>query len=48
VDGSGKPSFSFKPKNKVGVGQAITATATNEFTADTSELSAPKALTRAR
>ena len=47
VDASGDASFAFKPK-KVGVGQAITATATNEFTGDTSEFSTPTAVRRAR
>jgi hypothetical protein len=42
VDGSGKGSFDFSPTSKVAAGQAITATATNEFTGDTSEFSAPK------
>jgi titin len=45
VDASGNASFAFKTK-KVGVGQAITATATNEFTEDTSEFSAPRAVQR--
>lgn len=47
VDGNGNASFAFKPKKKLKVGQAITATATNAFTGDTSEFSAPKAVTRA-
>jgi hypothetical protein len=42
VDGSGKGSFNFSPTSKVAAGQAITATATNEFIGDTSEFSAPK------
>jgi hypothetical protein len=42
VDGSGHASFTFSPAGKVAVGQTITATATNEFTGDTSEFSAPK------
>jgi hypothetical protein len=46
VDGSGNASFSFKPKKKVGAGQNITATATNDFTGDTSEFSAPKKVVR--
>jgi hypothetical protein len=36
---TGKGSFSFSPTTKVAVGQTITATATNEFTGDTSEFS---------
>ena len=39
VDGSGKGFFTFSPATKVAVGQSITATATNEFTGDTSEFS---------
>jgi trimeric autotransporter adhesin len=42
VDGSGKGSFTFSPVSKVAVGQAITATATNDDSGDTSEFSAPK------
>jgi hypothetical protein len=42
LDGSGKGSFNFSPTSKVAAGQTITATATNEFTGDTSEFSAPK------
>jgi hypothetical protein len=42
VDGSGKGSFTFSPSSKVAVGQNVTATATNEFTGDTSEFSAPR------
>ena len=42
VDGSGHTSFTFSPSNKVALGQTITATATNEFTGDTSEFSAAK------
>jgi CSLREA domain-containing protein len=42
VDGSGKGTFTFSPPSKVAVGRSITATATNEFTGDTSEFSAPK------
>ena len=46
VDTSGNATFAFKPKKKVGVGRTITATATNEFTGDTSEFSAPKKVAR--
>lgn len=42
VDGSGKGTFTFSPSSKVAAGQTITATATNEFTGDTSEFSAAK------
>jgi hypothetical protein len=42
VDGSGHGTFTFSPSSKVAVGQTITATATNEFTGDTSEFSAAK------
>jgi hypothetical protein len=46
VDASGNASFTFKTKKRIGAGQAITATATNEFTGDTSEFSAPVAVKR--
>ena len=46
VDTSGNVTFAFKPKEKVGGGRTITATATNEFTGDTSEFSAPKKVVR--
>jgi hypothetical protein len=42
VDGSGHASFTFSPASKVPVGQTVTATATNGFTGDTSEFSAPR------
>jgi hypothetical protein len=42
LDGTGKGSFTFSPASKVAAGQTITATATNEFTGDTSEFSAPR------
>jgi hypothetical protein len=42
TDGSGNASFTFSPTSKVAAGQAITATATNESTGDTSEFSAPR------
>jgi hypothetical protein len=42
ADGTGKLSFSFQPNTAVAVGQTITATATDEFTGDTSEFSAPR------
>ena len=48
MDTSGNATFAFKPKKKVGVGRTITATATNEFTGDTSEFSAPKKVARQR
>jgi hypothetical protein len=48
VDGSGNATFAFKTKKKVGVEQAMTATATNEFTGDTSEFSASVAVRRAK
>ncbi len=44
TDGSGKVSFTFKPANKVPVGQTVTATATSASN-DTSEFSAPRAVT---
>ena len=39
TDGSGNASFTFTPSSKVGVGQAITATATKDTTGNTSEFS---------
>jgi CSLREA domain-containing protein len=42
TDSSGNVSFNFKPASKVGKGQKITATATNNATGDTSEFSAAK------
>jgi hypothetical protein len=39
VDGTGKGTFTFSPASKVALGQNVTATATNEFTGDTSEFS---------
>jgi len=42
TDASGNVSFVFKPKKRVPVGQKITATATRNFTGDTSEFSAPR------
>ncbi len=39
VNKSGNASFTFSPATKVAVGQTVTATATNEFTGDTSEFS---------
>jgi hypothetical protein len=42
TDANGNASFTFSPAVQVAVGQTITATATNEFTGDTSEFSAPK------
>lgn len=42
VDGSGKGAFTFSTSSKELVGQTITATATNEFTGDTSEFSAAR------
>jgi hypothetical protein len=42
VDGTGKGTFTFSPTSQVAAGQAITATATNEFTGDTSEFSVPR------
>jgi CSLREA domain-containing protein len=39
VDGSGTASFTFSPATAVPAGQTVTATATNEFTGDTSEFS---------
>jgi hypothetical protein len=42
VDGLGRGSFTFSPATQVALGKAITATAINEFTGDTSEFSAPK------
>jgi parallel beta-helix repeat protein len=41
----GLQTFSFSPATKVPVGQAITATATNASTHDTSEFSAPRTVT---
>lgn len=41
-DASGNATFTFSPASKVAVGRAITATATNENTGDTSEFSTPK------
>ena len=42
TDGSGKAPFSFQFKKKVAAGQNVTATATKNFTGDTSEFSAAK------
>ncbi|HWS82448.1 MAG TPA: right-handed parallel beta-helix repeat-containing protein [Rubrobacter sp.] len=42
TDSSGSVSFTFSPATKVPAGQAITATATNGSTGDTSEFSAPR------
>jgi hypothetical protein len=42
VDESGHGTFTFSSSSKVVLGQTITATATNEFTGDTSEFSTPK------
>jgi CSLREA domain-containing protein len=42
TDSSGNASFTFSPATKVTAGQAITATATNGSTGDTSEFSAPR------
>jgi CSLREA domain-containing protein len=42
VDRFGKGTFTFSPPSKVAADQTITATATNEFTGDSSEFSAPK------
>jgi titin len=42
TDGSGNATFTFKPARKVGRGASITATATNQFSGDTSEFSAGK------
>jgi hypothetical protein len=42
TDASGNRSFTFSPATKVAAGQNITATATRDFTFDTSEFSAPK------
>ncbi len=42
TDGDGIVPFTFKPTNKVKAGMFVTATATNDSTADTSEFSAPR------
>jgi hypothetical protein len=42
TDSSGNASFTFSPATKVPAGPAITATATNGSTGDTSEFSAPR------
>jgi CSLREA domain-containing protein len=45
---SGDASFTFKTRKKVGRGANITATATNEFSGDTSEFSTAKKVVRKR
>jgi CSLREA domain-containing protein len=45
TDGSGNASFSFSSSTAVAVGQQVTATATRTTTGDTSEFSAPQAVT---
>jgi len=45
TNGSGNVSFAFSPSNAVAVGKTITATATKDFTGETSEFSAPRTVT---
>jgi CSLREA domain-containing protein len=45
TDASGNASFTFSPASKVATGKAITATATNASSGDTSEFSAPRKVT---
>jgi hypothetical protein len=48
TDSNGNATFTLRPKKAVIVGNAITATATNELTGDTSEFSAAKTVVRQR
>ena len=48
TDSSGNASFTFKPAQKVGKGQRITATATDSSALNTSEFSAAKKVVRKR
>jgi CSLREA domain-containing protein len=42
TDAEGRASFTFRPKLRVGAGQFVTATATDDSTGDTSEFSPPR------